>query len=494
MSEQPQHAVVVGAGLVGCLAACMLESRGWTVDIYEARKDFRIPSNLPTRARSINLAFSARGIEAIRSIDSDMVNRLLQKVIPMKARMIHHPEGKLNSQPYGLDGEHINSIDRNLLNQALLTEASKRHNIEIHFGHKFLSAQFDDRYLIFWDETTKTERHVKADLTIGADGSYSRVRQQIMKKTRLDFSQEYIDDLYIELSIPPATDKVSGEPTFALDPHHLHIWPRHSFMLIALPNQDKSFTCTLFGPFKGVFDQLEPPTTPHDEARIICFFRKHFLDALELMESTELIRCFAENPRGSLLTIKCNPYHYKDKAVILGDAAHSMVPFYGKCFMSITNLSLTHPFHAFSIFTGQGMNCGLEDVRKLSQLLDDHSLSLEGVLERYSSTRHQDLIAICDLAIENYKEMRDKVTRVDYVMRKALDGILAKSWFLKGKWLPLYTMVTFRPDLDYSEVVKREARQSKIVNWMLRLFATSAFVGFVVVSKNLSRWKELLRR
>lgn len=469
MSSNP-HAAVVGAGLVGCLAACMLESRGWSVDIYEAREDFRIPSNLPTRARSINLAFSARGIEAIRSIDSDMVNRLLQQVIPMKGRMIHSPEGGLDSQAYGLDGETINSIDRNLLNQSLLNEASKRRNINIHFCHKLVRADFDERSLYFCNTKNQEEVHVIADLTIGADGSYSKVREQIMRKSRVDFSQQYIDDLYIELSIPAGKDKVTGEPTFALDPHHLHIWPRHSFMLIALPNQDKSFTCTLFAPFTGVFDQLEPPKVPEEEEKIIRFFKTHFPDALAIMDQSELIRCFQENPRGSLLTIKCTPYHYKDKAVILGDAAHSMVPFYG-----------------------QGMNCGLEDVRKLSQLLDNQALSLEKVLQNYSSTRHQDLVAICDLAMGNYIEMRDKVTRIDYVMRKALDGFLAKSWFLRGKWLPLYTMVTFRPDLNYSEVVKREDRQSKIIKWMFRLATTSMILGLVFTPQYWSRWRKMVQ-
>lgn len=462
MSEKPK-VVVVGAGPVGCLAACMMENHGWSVDLFEARSDFRKPQKTANRPRSINLAFSKRGIEAIRAVDSEMVERLLKQVTPMKGRMIHNVDGGLSSQPYGLHEECINSIDRNLLNQSILSEAEQRPNVTVYFNKKLVKARFDDSTLVFQDTNTHETLEVKPDLTIGADGSYSQVRQQIMRCTRVDFSQEYIDDLYLELSIPPGVDKETGKPCFLLDPNHLHIWPRQSFMLIALPNQDKSFTCTLFAPYHGVFDQLEVPKNEEEEKHIIDFFNTHFPDALSLIGHKDLIRCFVENPRGSLLTIKCKPYHYKDKAVIIGDAAHSMVPFYG-----------------------QGMNCGLEDVRKLDQLFQKYTDQIKPayqqeklgvILESYTQTRHQDLLAICDLALQNYREMSDKVTRFDYLMRKKVDGILARV--LRGNWLPLYTMVTFRDDIDYSQVIKREAKQSQLIDWSLRFLVGCSSVGLI---------------
>jgi len=470
MSQKPR-VVVVGAGPVGCLAACMMENHGWSVDLFEARSDFRKPQQTISRPRSINLAFSQRGIEAIRAVDPEMVERLLKQVTPMKARMIHSIDGGLNSQPYGLHEECINSIDRNLLNQSILSEAEQRPNVTVYFNKKLVKARFDDSTLIFQDTQTYETIEVKPDLTIGADGSYSQVRQQIMRCTRVDFSQEYIDDLYLELSIPPGVDKKTGKPCFLLDPTHLHIWPRQSFMLIALPNQDKSFTCTLFAPYHGVFDHLQVPKNEQDEKHIIDFFKTYFADALQLIGEKDLIRCFVENPRGSLLTIKCKPYHYKDKAVIIGDAAHSMVPFYG-----------------------QGMNCGLEDVRKLDQLFRKYTgpghasiqkEKLGNMLETYTETRHQDLLAICDLALQNYREMSDKVTRFDYLMRKKVDGLLAR--ILRGNWLPLYTMVTFRDDIDYSQVIKREAKQSQLIDWSLRFLVGCSSVGLIATMLKFGR-------
>ncbi|CAH7666585.1 kynurenine 3-monooxygenase [Phakopsora pachyrhizi] len=458
MSGRPR-AVIVGAGPVGCLAACMLESHGWSVSVYESRPDFRASAMSEVRARSINLAFSSRGIEAVRSVDPGMVEKLLEQAIPMRARMIHNVEGKLNSQTYGLNKEHINSIDRNLLNRTILLEACKKPNVNVYFNHKLIKADFDQSILTFQDLESLDIVEVQSSLTIGADGSYSKVRDQIMRASRVDFSQEYIDDLYLELSIPPGKDPRTGESIYLLDPNHLHIWPRHSFMLIALPNKDKSFTCTLFAPERGIFEHLTPPKNQDEEDRIVDFFKKHFPDALELMGRESLIRSFVENPRGNLLSVKCKPYHYEDKALIIGDAAHSMVPFYG-----------------------QGMNCGLEDVRKLNELFKHFKIQgpgkdLSQLLSKYSSTRHKDLVAICNLALQNYHEMRDKVTRPGYLIRKKVDELLARSWLLRGSWLPLYTMVTFRSDIDYSEAVMRESHQSHIISVTLKVLGLGLGVG-----------------
>ncbi|KIJ16812.1 kynurenine 3-monooxygenase [Paxillus involutus ATCC 200175] len=468
--------IVVGAGPVGCLAAISLAKMGWNVDIYEARPDLRLPSSkAAAQQRSINLAISSRGIAALQAVDAAATSRFLQTVIPMRGRMIHDILGNQHSQQYDKDGQCINSIDRALLNEGLLEEASAVPNIRLFFKHKVLSVDFDDRTMIIRDINSETDVRVTFHLCIGADGSYSIIRRQLMRVVRMDFQQEYIPHEYIELKMPAGHDE-HGQPGFLLDPNHLHIWPRHSFMLIALPNKDKSFTCTLFAPTVE-FDRLISPEA------ILSWFRSCFPDALALIGEDKLLNDFAKNPRSPLISIKVKPYHYKDRCVILGDAAHSMVPFYG-----------------------QGLNCGLEDVRVLRALLlqegvAPNSLSanlgekeltdtrLSNALTKYTETRHEDLVTICELAMDNYVEMRHSVTTPLYLFKKALDNVLyaissneaslesttqslASVPFPTRKetgWLPLYTMVTFRPDISYAAARKKAAKQSAVLSIAGRL-------------------------
>ncbi|KAF5357855.1 hypothetical protein D9756_001650 [Leucocoprinus leucothites] len=360
--ERKRKAVIVGAGPVGCLAALALAKHGWNVEIYEGRPDLRLPSSkVASQQRSINLAISHRGITALEAVNPAAARRFLQDAIPMRGRMIHTLSGELDSQTYDRDRQCINSIDRALLNEGLLDEASASSDVQILFNHKVTAVDFDHKFITVQDNT-------------------------------MDYSQEYIKDEYIELKMP-AGRNVDGQPVFLLDPHHLHIWPRHSFMLIALPNKDRSFTCTLFAPI-SVLDGLRTPEA------IISWFHRYFPDALRAIGEKVLVNDFMKNPRCPLICTKSSPYHYKDRAILLGDAAHSMVPFYG-----------------------QGLNCGLEDVRVLSALLaqkgvaaatpGDVATSINDVDERlasalsyYSENRHQDLVAICDLAMDNYVEMR----------------------------------------------------------------------------------------
>jgi len=283
----------------------------------------------------------------------------------------------------------------------------------------------------------------------------------------MDYQQEYIPHEYLELKIPPGRDH-HNNPTFLLDANHLHIWPRHSFMLIALPNKDKSFTCTLFAP------TTEFETLSHKD-QVLSWFRTHFPDALELIGTEGLLNSFQRNPRNPLISIKAKPYHYKDRAIILGDAAHSMVPFYG-----------------------QGLNCGLEDVRVLTALLHEagvdpttvrdsevFDLRLAGALSRYSESRHEDLIAINDLAMDNYVEMRHSVTTIAHRLKRVVDNLMfsltcrtavtlmSQGTFPPGVtfpvgtprgWLPLYTMVTFRPDISYSRARRKADQQARVMN------------------------------
>ncbi|KAK1232008.1 kynurenine 3-monooxygenase, mitochondrial precursor [Marasmius sp. AFHP31] len=384
-SSRKKTAAVIGAGPVGCLAAMMLAKRGWRVLLYEGREDLRLPSaKAEARQRSINLAISHRGIAAIHAISPKAAEHFMQTVIPMKGRMIHHLDGRLDSQLYDRDGQCINSIDRALLNEGLLGEVSNTQDVEIFFRHKVRFVDFDKRKLTVEDLNRKEDHTVNFDLCVGADGSYSTVRRQMMKVVRMDYQQEYIKHEYIELKMPAGLDH-EGRSTFRLDPNHLHIWPRRSYMLIALPNKDKTFTCTLFAPTVEL-DRLSSPDI------FVPWFRTNFPDALGALGENNLVHDFTHNPRSPLICTKSNPYHYKDRGILLGDAAHSMVPFYG-----------------------QGLNCGLEDVRVLKVLFDQEEVKssspigtdshederLARTLSRYSLERHKDLIAITELAMNN---------------------------------------------------------------------------------------------
>ncbi|KAI8998528.1 FAD/NAD-P-binding domain-containing protein [Trametes punicea] len=489
-----RKAVVVGAGPVGCLAAMSLAKMGWSVDIYEGRPDMRLPSSkAAAQQRSINLAISARGLAAIQAIDPGAADRFLSTVIPMRGRMIHDAKGRLESQPYDRDGQCINSIGRASLNEDLLKEALAVPNIRVFFEHKVTSIDFDRQKMLVRNTEAAKDVDVSFDLCVGADGSYSVVRRQLMRVVRMDYQQWYIPHDYIELKMPAGPPKKpGGDPTFLLDPNHLHIWPRHTFMLIALPNKDATFTCTLFAPHDE-FDRLRS-----DDA-ILKWFKAHFPDALPLIGEQGLLDDFHRNPRSPLMSIKvrvvspplcAKPYHYKDRAVILGDAAHAMVPFYG-----------------------QGLNCGLEDVRVLDILLREAQIDatsqvpegkedsrLAAALAKYSQTRHEDLVAISDLAMHNYVEMRHSVTTLAYRFRKALDNLLyslnrehvtakdvvpalSNKTFLDAPrgWLPLYTMVTFRPDVSYSTVLKKYKRQTETLEKM-GWYSAAAAIGAVGIT------------
>ncbi|TFY57277.1 hypothetical protein EVJ58_g7118 [Rhodofomes roseus] len=492
-SAQPpaRKAVVVGAGPVGCLAAISLAKMGWAVEIYEGRPDMRLPSSkAAAQQRSINLAISSRGIAAIEAIHPSAAERFLKAVIPMHGRMIHHVGGRQESQPYDRDGQCINSIGRAFMNEDLLTEALAVPTVSAFFEHKVVSLDFDTGTMAVRSNTGNENREVHFDFCVGADGAYSIVRRQLMRVVRMDYQQEYIPHDYLELKMPTGPPVVpSGDSTFLLDSNHLHIWPRHTFMLIALPNKDKTFTCTLFAP-TAEFDRLSTPET------IIQFFKTHFPDALPLIGEQALLEDFKRNPRSSLMSIKARPYHYKDRVVIIGDAAHAMVPFYG-----------------------QGLNCGLEDVRVLdiilraegvdptAQVTKEDNRLLEA-LARYSDSRHADLVSISELAMDNYVEMRHSVVTPAYLIRHALDNILysltaravtfsalipslsrepfpSKS---PAGWLPLYTMVTFRPDISYSTARRKVAHQRRILE----------YAGWVTAATGLEYlmgiWDQLLSR
>ncbi|KAJ1921849.1 kynurenine 3-monooxygenase, mitochondrial precursor [Tieghemiomyces parasiticus] len=409
----------------------------------------RLPENrADLQQRSINLALSVRGLSALQGAGLNLDQEMLDIAIPMKGRMIHDFAGNQTSQLYSVFGKTINSVDRALLNAKLLTAAEQFSNLKIFFNHALKTCDLDVPSATFLDKTTGQEVTDYADLIVGADGAYSTCRRQLMRKARINFAQEYIDHGYCELTIP-ARRGADGQPEYQMSPYHLHIWPRHTFMLIALPNPDKTFTCTLFMPY----DQFEQLQT---EAHLLSFFSQYFPNAIPLIGRDQLVKQYFTNEKGTLLSVKCSPYHYQDRLVIIGDAAHCMVPFYG-----------------------QGMNCGFEDVEVLAGILDRHTAlgaasNVGAALAEYSAVRHRDAVAICELAMRNYIEMRSSVSDWRYLLRKRIEDRL-HHWFPRTV-IPLYTMVSFTK-IPYHLTIAQHDRQTRWLNRGMLLSATLALIG-----------------
>ncbi len=428
-----KHFTVVGSGLAGSLMAIYLAKRGYGVTLYERNDDMR--DRPVPRGRSINLALSRRGLDALAEVG--LADRLLDLAIPMRGRMMHAVDGKLTFQPYGVrDDQVIYSISRGALNTALLNRAETFENVDIHFNHKCVGADLRATTLDFEDTKTGRTKTVDAEVVVAADGAFSAVRKQIQMLDRSDYSQEFLTHGYKELTIPPFPDG-----SFALDKNCLHIWPRHDFMLIALPNLDGSFTCTLFLAFEGEksFAALK---TEEDVRR---FFVTHFPDVVPLMPT--LLDDFTHNPTGSMVTVRCRPWHYLDRFALVGDAAHAVVPFYG-----------------------QGMNASFEDCSVLDECLDAHGEDLWTAFREYGARRKPNTDALSRLAYANFLEMRAKVASPAFLFKKKIEGLLT-TWF-PDRFIPLYTMVTFTR-IPYAEAAERARKQDRM------LFA--AGLGILVV-------------
>ncbi|MEM6522547.1 MAG: NAD(P)/FAD-dependent oxidoreductase [Bacteroidota bacterium] len=411
---------IIGAGLVGSLLSVYLAKRGYNVTIFEKRLD-------PRRAgyeggRSINLALSNRGWWPLKEIGLEEAAK--EMIIPMAGRMMHDESGKLTFQQYGKDGEAINSISRSGLNKLLMTKA-ERCGVKIFFGAALTDIDFGKSTFRFDQEDQS--REFKANIIIGSDGAFSVVRKFMHATDRFNYSQYFVEHGYKELTIPPGP---SGE--FQLDKNALHIWPRGNYMLIALPNPGGSFTCTLFFPYEGEpsFSNIK---TIADAQRL---FKRDFPDAYELMLNFD--RDFENNPTSSLVTIKCYPW-VSNNTLLIGDASHAIVPFYG-----------------------QGMNSGFEDCRVLNQLLDEHADDWKVVLKKFQNIRKQDADAISDLAMQNFIEMRDLVGDEQFLLRKKIEARLYDKY--PERWIPLYSMVTFKETLRYSEALKKGQTQKRIMD------------------------------
>lgn len=452
---------IVGGGLVGALEACLLAQRGFKVTLFESRHDGR---NEPSYyGRSINLAISHRGISALKRLRLDYV--VHEFAIPMKARMIHNRNGTLNAIPYDPDGRCIHSIERASLNNFLLNEAEKVFKVDIKFNHKLVDMNAEQGELVFriinnQDNDNHNElKFYKFDLILGCDGARSSVRSLLSRQSQLEISQSFIEHGYLELRIDP-----SENGSFKMEPNYLHIWPRGQYMMIALPNKDSSFTCTLFMPYE-ILKKIQNP----EEA--LSFFELQFPDSIQVIGSERIEKTLSTTRPSSLISIKCKPYYFTDKVALMGDAAHAMVPFYG-----------------------QGMNCGFEDCLVLDELLDEHISSaadvnresIGRVLEEYSRRRCPNGHSMCDLAMYNYVEMRDLVNSWSFIIRKHLDNVLYRLF--PSKWIPLYTMVTFTR-ISIDECVRRRASQDMLLNRIFK-YATTILLVISVTSLVFIRFKK----
>ena len=422
--------VLIGSGLAGGLLAAYLGRRGYEVDLYERRADPR-EGNI-VGGRSINLAISTRGIHGLEQIG--IAEEALQHAIPMRGRMIHDRSGELHFSPYDVDPKKcINSIGRAALNTTVIEAAQRYPNVRVHFNHKCTEVDLESASAQL--ETTETAVTARGDAVIGVDGAFSAVRKSMQRDiASFQYDESYLAHGYKELTIPPGPDG-----SWRMEKNALHIWPRKSFMMIALPNPDASFTCTLFWEFEGR-RSFATMKTDDDVRR---FFEEEFPDAVPLMPS--LLDDFRNNPTGSLVTIRCAPWFYRDKACLVGDAAHAVVPFYG-----------------------QGMNAAFEDCVVLDECLEEFPQNRERAFAEYFRRRKENADALADLAIGNFIEMRDRTASKTFRAKKKLDHALEAA--LPGIYLPLYTMVTFTR-MPYAKAAKRAQIQDALVYASLFLIA-----------------------
>lgn len=421
MSSSKKNILITGAGLVGSLLSIYLRRRGYNVAIYERRGDMR--RQAVEAGRSINLALSDRGIKALREVG--IADEVLGIAIPMHGRHLHQPDGSHAFQPYGTEGQYINSVSRRELNCKLM-DLAEREGVQIHFDHACAEVNWTERQVTFRNENIHVARPF--DLLFGADGAYSATRlAHMLQHPKFDYQQYYIDCGYKELSIPAGPDG-----SFLLEKNALHIWPRKEYMLIALPNLDGTFTGTLFFPFAGE-TSFERLTTKEAVGR---FFAEHFPDVVPLIPDLE--EQFFRNPTASLVTVKCFPWVRDDHFALIGDAAHAIVPFFG-----------------------QGMNAGFEDCTVLAELMEQHGEDWHTILAEYQSLRKPDGDAIADLAVGNFTEMRSRTADPKFLLQKKVEAWLHKQH--PDQWIPAYSQVTFSPQIRYSEALRNMQLQENIM-------------------------------
>ena len=423
MKSENQHIIIVGAGLCGSLLALRLAQRGFRISLFEKRDDMRKIE--VESGRSINLALSDRGLKALRLVGLE--ERIRQECIAMPGRMIHSLEGDLRFSKYsGRPEDYINSISRSDLNRILIEEADVHDHVDLYFNSACHSIDFDNREVSFLQDGKEIK--MAGDLIVGTDGAGSRVRREMLAQIETSEKEDsavFLTHGYKELSIPPTDD---GK--WRIEKGALHIWPRGNFMLIALPNKDGSFTVTLFLSEHGK-ESFESLNTDEE---ILEFFKTYFSDAMEHMP--DLLQDYRDNPVGRLGTVKCFPWQINGKALIMGDAAHAIVPFYG-----------------------QGMNASFEDVSVFEECLE-HGDEWLSVLKQYQKIRKPDTDAIADLALDNFYEMRDHVDDAAFVKKRGIEMQLEQTF---PTYYSKYSLVTFDEDVSYAEAMRRGRKQDELL-------------------------------
>lgn len=423
--QNPIKIAIVGSGLVGSLLAIYLKKEGHTVHVYDRSPDIR---NINFSGRSINLAMSHRGWKALD--DAGVGDKVRDIAIPMEKRAIHLVNN-LNFQQYGNNGENIYSISRGVLNRKMIDLAEEA-GAEFFFEQKIWDVSLADATLHI-GETERGEWYdVKYDMVFGADGAFSRIRHRMQRQSMFNYSQEFLNTGYKELNIPANEDG-----THKLDKNSLHIWPRGKYMLIALPNLDGSFTCTLFMPFEGEnsFSSLKS----HKDVEL--FFEKNLPDTIDVIPN--LTEDFFKNPTSTLVTMKCFPWTFEDKVALIGDACHAIVPFYG-----------------------QGMNAGFEDISVLQEMIEKYSNDWKTIFSEYEISRKPNADAIAELSYRNFMEMSSKTADPNFILQKKIEKHFSDKF--PEKWIPLYSRVTFstRP---YSEALAIGDFQEKIMQEVLKM-------------------------
>jgi len=424
---------IAGAGPVGSLLAIILARAGYRVSLFESRPDSRFANIY--QGKSINIAMSDRGWMALKSIGCEDI--IKQKAIPMYRRAMHGLDGTITHLDYGKKGQAIWSVSRSGINEQLIDLADKEANVTISFEKKLVDVDFETATAFFEDKQESKSvcepQKVEANYLFAADGAHSKVRRLAHDLPRFSYSQSYMPHAYIELSIPANEDG-----SFKMEKEALHIWPRKDFMLIALPNPEGSFTCTLFLDYEGEvsFSSLK------EKADIQKFFNKNFADAMPLLENP--IKEFMHKSPNPLFLVNVDPWIFNNKVALIGDAAHAMVPFYG-----------------------QGMVCGFEDCRVLAELIETHQHEWGEILPAYHQSRKKNADAITELAKRNFVEMSELSGDPKFLLQKKIEAKFNELY--PELWIPLYSMVTFTPKLAYSDALAIGDQQKQIMQQIMRI-------------------------
>ncbi len=426
MTQTSKNIAIIGSGLVGSLLAIYLKKKGHKVTVFDRRPDIR---TVEFSGRSINLAMSNRGWRSLRKVGLE--ERIKEIAIPLDKRAMHVNEKPVYFQKYGKEGEAIWSISRGVLNRKMIDLAEKA-GAEFKFNEKVWDIDLPEAKLYTGASEKSEWKAYQYDLIFGCDGAFSRVRHKMQRRSRFDYSQQFINVGYKELTIPPNADG-----THKLDKHSFHIWPRGKFMLIAMPNLDGSFTCTLFLPFEGPvsFENI----TTEKEAK--AFFKAYFPNVQKEIEN--LTSDFFKNPTSAMVTMKCYPWTYWNKVALVGDSAHAIVPFYG-----------------------QGMNAGFEDIFVLNELMETYGDDWDTIFAEYQKQRKPNTDAIAELSYRNFVEMSSKTADQMFLLQKKIEKRFSTKH--PDKWIPVYSRVTFS-DKPYSEALAIGDRQEEVMQEIMKL-------------------------